>query len=165
MFSDIRRICERPTAEDREWFPDIAGADWRRVLDFAMRNYKDESFIAQYLSPRLMREFHLFAIADREDEDALEVDCIHNDAGYRRLRRLLAQQYDRDARLPDIQVVGYDRDGSRSLTLRHRQHRGRPLAGEYRRVLDYMQRLWGFPVRFETAGADGEVVARELVGA
>ena len=130
-----------------------------------MRNFKDESFIAQYLSPRLIREFHLFAIADHEDEDALEVDSIHDDAGYRRVRKLLAQQYDRDARLPDIQVVGYDRDGNRSLTLRHRRHRGRPLAGEYRRVLEHMQRLWGFPVRFETAGADGEVVARELVGA
>jgi spore cortex formation protein SpoVR/YcgB (stage V sporulation) len=165
MFGDLRRICERPTAEDREWFPDIAGGDWRKVIDFAMRNYKDESFIAQFLSPRLMREFHLFAIADREDEDALEVDCIHNEAGYRRLRRLFAQQYDRDGRLPDIQVVGYDRDGSRSLTLRHRRHRGRPLAGDYRRVLEGLQRLWGFPVRLETADAGDEVVAREVVGA
>src|SRR5687768_1582122 len=47
MFTDIRRICENPTDEDRHWFPDIAGGDWLKVLDFAMRNYKDESFIAQ----------------------------------------------------------------------------------------------------------------------
>ena len=25
MFTDIRRICEKPTDEDRQWFPDIAG--------------------------------------------------------------------------------------------------------------------------------------------
>ena len=52
---DIKRICEHPTDEDRIWFPDIAGSDWRKTLDFAMRNFKDESFIAQYLSRNRMR--------------------------------------------------------------------------------------------------------------
>ena len=58
-----------PDAEDREWFPTSPAATGRRTLDFAMRNFKDESFIAQYLSPRLIREFHLFAIADHAAED------------------------------------------------------------------------------------------------
>ena len=43
MMSDLRRICEQPTDEDRQWFPDIAGSDWIKTLDFAMRNFKDES--------------------------------------------------------------------------------------------------------------------------
>src|SRR5690606_33476559 len=51
MFTDLRRICEKPTTEDRRWFPEMAGSDWGRVLDFAMRNFKDESFIGQFLSP------------------------------------------------------------------------------------------------------------------
>ena len=38
MMTDIRRICEHPTAEDRAWFPDIAGSDWRKTLDFALRS-------------------------------------------------------------------------------------------------------------------------------
>ncbi len=156
MFGDIRRMCERPTQEDKAWFPDIAGGDWRRVLDFAMRNYKDESFVAQFLSPRLIREYRLFAISDCEDEDELEVDSIHNEAGYRRVRRLLAQHYDRDSRLPDIQVVDFDRDGDRSLTLRHRVHRGRPLDGDHRRVLEHLRYLWGFTVRLESVDADGQ---------
>jgi stage V sporulation protein R len=29
MYTDIKRICEAPTDEDRQWFPDIAGSDWR----------------------------------------------------------------------------------------------------------------------------------------
>lgn len=57
-----------------------------------MRNFRDESFIAQYLSPRLIRTFHLFAIADHEHEEDLKVDSIHNEQGYRRVRQLLAQQ-------------------------------------------------------------------------
>ena len=83
MYSDLRRICERPDAEDRQWFPQLAGSNWKSTLDFAMRNFKDESFIAQYLSPRLIREFRLFAIADHESDSELRVDCIHDDAGYR----------------------------------------------------------------------------------
>ena len=71
MMQDLRRICENPTDEDRAWFPDLAGSDWRRVLDFAMRNFKDESFIAQYLSPRLIRDLRLFVVADRAGEPEL----------------------------------------------------------------------------------------------
>jgi stage V sporulation protein R len=85
MMSDIKRICQEPTAEDRYWFPDIAGQDWIKVLDFAMRNFKDESFIAQYLSPKVMRDFKLFAVLDDDTQDELEVTAIHDEAGYRRL--------------------------------------------------------------------------------
>jgi len=159
MMTDIRRICENPTDEDRAWFPDIAGGDWLKVLDFAMRNYKDESFIAQYLSPHLMREFHLFAISDHSDKDTLLVDSIHNEQGYRRVRQLLAQQYNRDNQVPDIQVVRYEHQGDRSLTLRHRQHRQRPLSGEADEVLKHLARLWGFTVRLETADERGHVLS------
>ncbi|HET7261068.1 MAG TPA: SpoVR family protein [Casimicrobiaceae bacterium] len=157
LFSDIRRICERPDAEDRAWFPDLAGTDWRRSLDFAMRNFKDESFIAQYLSPRLMREFHLFAVADRVEDDALVVDSIHDEHGYRRLRRLLAAQYAIENRVPDVQVLRYDRDGDRSLTLRFARRRGRPLSDAAEEVVAHLHRLWGFAVRLETVDGDEQV--------
>ena len=50
---------------------DIAGSDWKKTLDFAMRNFKDESFIAQYLSPKLIRDFHFFAVLDDDRSDSL----------------------------------------------------------------------------------------------
>ncbi|MBV8063406.1 MAG: SpoVR family protein, partial [Nevskia sp.] len=163
MMCDIKRICEAPTDEDRAWFPDIAGGDWRKVLDFAMRNYKDESFIGQFLSPRLMRQFHLFAVADHEKDDELVVDAIHNEHGFQRLRRLLAMQYNRDQQLPDIQVVRYDQGGDRSLTLRHLQTRKRPLTEEADEVLKHLARLWGFTVRLQTCDEKGvEVKVQEL---
>src|SRR5712675_2974827 len=40
MYTDIKRICENPTDEDREWFPDFAGKPWLPTLDHAMRNFK-----------------------------------------------------------------------------------------------------------------------------
>ncbi|MGB7181126.1 MAG: SpoVR family protein [Burkholderiaceae bacterium] len=158
MFIDLRRICEKPTDEDRQWFPDIVDTDWKKTLDFAMRNYKDESFIGQYLSPRLIREFRLFAIADYEEHEFLEVDSIHNEIGYREIRKLLAQQYNRDNLLPDIQITRFNRDGDRGLTLTHTQHRGRPLARQADEVLKHLQRLWGFKVRLDTVSESGNAI-------
>jgi stage V sporulation protein R len=149
MFRDIRRVCEDPTAEDVEWFPSMAGTDWKRAIDFAMRNYKDESFVTQYLSPKAIRDFRLFAVADHRANPFLEIDAIHDDRGYRRVRKLLAQQHDRDATLPNIQVMSYDRHGDRSLVVRYTMSRMRPLADDYKRVAQHLADLWGFRVRFE----------------
>jgi spore cortex formation protein SpoVR/YcgB (stage V sporulation) len=126
MWRDIRRICEEPTAEDREWFPDIAGSDWRETFDFAMQNFKDESFIAQYLSPRLMREFRFFSVLDDDTRNKLQIQAIHDEPGYRALRHRLAEQYDLGSREPNIQIWNVDLRGDRSLTLRHFTHQRRP---------------------------------------
>ena len=123
-----------------------------------MRNFKDESFIAQYLSPRLIRDLRLFVVADHVGEAELEVDSIHDEHGYRRVRRMLADQYKRENRLPDIQVARYERDGDRSLTLRNPVFRGRPLPEEETdEVLRHLGRLWGFPVRLESVSSEGRV--------
>jgi stage V sporulation protein R len=165
MMRDIRRICEHPDEEDRLWFPDIAGGDWLEVMDFAMRNFKDESFIAQYLSPKLIREFHLFAVADRADDSELTVSEIHNDQGYREIRRLLSKQYNRDLNTPDIQIVNYNYRGDRSLQLEYRQQRNRPLNEAAKEVMKHMATLWGFPVSLNTLNAEGTQVDTLTVNA
>jgi stage V sporulation protein R len=158
MMSDVRRICEKPTDEDREWFPDLAGTDWRKQLDFAMRNFKDESFISQYLSPKLIRDLRLFVVADHEGESELTVDSIHDDHGYRRVRRMLAEHYRRENRLPEVQVARYNRDSDRSLVLRNQIYRGRELdEREADEVLRHLGRLWGFQVKLESVDDQGRV--------
>jgi stage V sporulation protein R len=157
MWRDIRRICEQPDAEDREWFPEIAGSDWRETFDFAMRNFKDESFIAQYLSPRLMREFRLFAILDDDSRPKLRVDAIHDELGYRSLRRGLAEQYNLGSGEPNIQVWNVDFRGDRSLSLRHFSHQRRPLGAETEKILEHLAYLWGFTVRLEEQLPDGSL--------
>jgi len=139
MMTDIRRICEDPSEEDREWFPDIAGSDWQKSLDFAMRNFKDESFIAQYLSPRLMREFRMFTVLDDDLETDLAVTSIHDEQ-------------------PGIQVWNVDLRGDRSLTLRHTRHNRRPLDDTADEVLKHAMRLWGFAVRLQEVDERGEVL-------
>ena len=158
MMRDIRRICEAPTDEDRRWFPHLAGSDWLESLDFAMRNFKDDSFIQQYLSPKLMREFRFFALHDDAEKSEIEVSAIHDDAGYARLREQLAHQYDVSQIDPDIQVWSVDTRGDRSLTLRHSMTGGRPLDASVEEILKHTHRLWGFPVKLESLDAEGKVV-------
>ena len=165
MYTDIQRICERPTDEDRAWFPDIAGKPWLPTLDQAMRNYKDESFIGQFLSPKLMRDFRLFAISDDERQPTLEVSAIHDEAGYRQVREALSRQYDLGAREPNIQVWNVNLRGDRSLTLRHTQHNNRPLDDSAQEVLKHVARLWGFGVHLESVNGQGEVTRRWSVTA
>ena len=145
MMSDIRRICEQPTEEDRYWFPDIAGGDWNKVLDFAMRHFKDESFISQYLSPRLIREMKLFSILDDDDN------------GYRYIRQTLASQYNLSKREPNIQIYNVNRHGDRSLTLRHIRQNRQSLDDSMEEVIKHLARLWGFTVRLETVDEEDNV--------
>jgi stage V sporulation protein R len=146
MFQDIRRICEHPTDEDRAWFPDIAGSDWLSTVDFAMRNFKDESFILQYLSPKVIRDLKLFAIKDDDEIQHYEVTGIHDDQGYRYVRERLSQQYNLSMREPDIQIWNVDLRGDRSLTLKHTVRDRIPLGESTPEVLKHIHRLWGFDV-------------------
>ena len=43
----------------------------------------------QFLSPRLIRELRLFHLVDDADESELRVEAIHDERGYRRMRRAL----------------------------------------------------------------------------
>lgn len=157
MMSDIRRICENPTDEDRHWFPEIAGSDWIQTLDFAMRHFKDESFIAQYLSPKLIRDMKLFSVLDDDKKLRLEITAIHNDSGYRDIRRQLAEQYNLSKREPNIQIYDVNLHGDRSLTLRHYRQDRRPLDKSLKEVLKHVAHLWGFTVRLETVDEDDKV--------
>jgi spore cortex formation protein SpoVR/YcgB (stage V sporulation) len=159
MMTDIRRICEKPTDEDREWFPEIAGSNWVETLHFAMRNFKDESFILQYLSPKVMRDLKLFCIMDDDKEQDITVSAIHDDRGYQAVREALAGQYNLGNREPNIQVSSVDVRGDRSLTLQHIQHNRKPLGNSTAEMLRHMHRLWGFDVHLESL-QDDTVTAR-----
>jgi stage V sporulation protein R len=112
-----------------------------------------------------MREFRLFAITDDERANELEVSAIHDEAGYRDLRQSLAHQYDLGSREPNIQVWNVNLRGDRSLTLRHFQHKDRPLDESAQEVLKHVARLWGFGVHLESANGAGSVTKRWSVSA
>lgn len=158
IFQDIRRISENPTDEDRTWFPDLAGSDWLDSVHFAMENFKDESFILQYLSPQVIRELKLFSIFNDDQQPELEITAIHDARGYQQIRELLASEYNLSDRTPNIQVSKVDIRGDRSLKLTHEMSNDQPL-DEYdcQLVLNYLKQLWHFDVYLESV-QNGEVV-------
>jgi stage V sporulation protein R len=162
MMSDIKRICEKPTDEDREFFPETAGCgDPYGVLRHAWANYRDESFVLQYLSPEVIRRFRLFQVADDSSKPVLRVDAIHDDVGYRRIRSALSKQYDLSRREPDIQVVDVDLTGDRTLILAHFVHEGVLLEEKTcRSVLRYAGWLWGYSVKLLEIEAATEKVLK-----
>ena len=148
IMADIKRICEEPTGEDREWFQEFAGSgDYMAVLRNAWANYRDESFIEQFMSPKLMRDFRLFMLHDRSDAANYRVQAIHDEQGYRRLRSALARQYDVGAADANIQIAGANLQGYRKLHLEHKMHNGIPLHEATREfVCAHLERLWGHEV-------------------
>ncbi|QBF84510.1 SpoVR family protein [Shewanella maritima] len=155
MFVDIRRICENPTEEDKYWFPDLAGSDWVKSLHFAMENFKDESFISQYLSPKVIRDFKLFGVVDDDVKNHLTVSAIHDEQGYQDIREKLSQQYNLSNLEPNIQVTKVEVNGDRSLTLQYTPHNRIQLADSKEEVLKHLHRLWGFKVTLEQVSDTG----------
>jgi stage V sporulation protein R len=121
----------------------------------AWAKYRDESFIEQFLSPKLMRDMRLFALHDKSDDAAYKVEAIHDAAGYRKLRSSLARQYDVGVNEANVQVTGANLKGDRKLFLAHRMHKGVPLHRATRDLVTaHIERLWGHEVVLEDV--DGE---------
>jgi stage V sporulation protein R len=161
MMQDIEHIVSRPDDEDREWFPEIAGnGDVMGVLRGIWANYRDESFIGQFLSPRLMRRLRMFHLHDDPEERAgVKVDAIHDDRGFRRIRRELAKQYDVGFIDANIEVVDVDLAGDRRLMLRHAVVKGAQLnEADARRVLQHLADLWSYDVSLVEVDAADKVL-------
>lgn len=160
MMQDIRRIAENPSEEDQRWFPKLANTDWLHSLDTAMRSYKDESFIAQFLSPKLIRDLKLFHMLDDERHPELHIGAIHDETGYQQIREALSSQYNLSHNEPDIQVFLVDINGSRDLTLHHTQYQNMPLHPHTtNEVLKHLYTLWQFPVTLKSLANDGQAMA------
>jgi spore cortex formation protein SpoVR/YcgB (stage V sporulation) len=162
MMRDIKRICTEPTDEDHAWFPEIAGnGDPFGTLRHAWANYRDESFVLQYLSPHLIRDFRLFKVFDDAEADAMTVDAIHDERGYREIRRALARHYDLARHEPDIQIRDVDLAGDRCLVLSHAVHNGIELDdASARAVMEHLSTLWGYGIRLEERDATTDQVLK-----
>lgn len=167
VMRDIERICTSPTEEDREWFPDIAGnQDPFGTLRYAWAEFRDESFLLQYLSPKVIRDFRLFRLRDDHARPHLTVDAIHDADGYRQIRRSIASSYEIGRMAPEILVVDVDLGGDRRLMLEHRTQAGHLLAEEdARATLELLASLWGYEVCLaEIDSSNGRILRQHRIG-
>jgi stage V sporulation protein R len=154
ILKEVRRVCEYPTKEDQEWFPELAGGDWRTEIKKAVTDYRDESFIEQFMTPNLMRKYKMMTVDYTGKEG--RVTEISDDIGYRNMRRTLASQYNLINFVPDLVVTGARMRGDRTLTLEYKPYRGRALHRvNAEKTLAYVKYLWGYEVEIvEDAGDD-----------
>lgn len=162
ILQDIKRICEGGewiivrgeqvwspiTDEDREWFPNLIGKNWVDAVKEAAFEYRDESFIQQFLSPHLIRKWKLFALDIDRDEGIGTVEEVSDEVGYKRIRELLAGQHNMINWVPDISVYAATMKTDRELTLEYKPYANRDLHGDYaKKTMQYVQQLWGYPVQ------------------
>lgn len=151
ILMDVKRMCENPTVEDAEWFPWLMGRDWQDAIKEASFEHRDDSFIMQYLSPKVIRDLKLFSVnvnySEDEDKNGAVVSDIHDDIGYKQVRINLARSCERINRVPQIIVVGADLEGDRILHLEYIPFNDRKLdrssAAYIATEIDY---LWGYVV-------------------
>jgi stage V sporulation protein R len=156
---EIKRVCENPTDEDREYLPDIAGKDWLETFHDTMHNYRDESFLLQFLTPKLVRDFKLMNILTREGLDHWTVTQTAGSASFKDIRSHLAAAYRLESSIPEISAVRYARDTDRKLVLHHQSYDGKMLLKpQAEQTLKQLRLLWGFDVSLETIDQGGRTL-------
>lgn len=121
-----------------------------------MRDFKDESFISQFLSPKIMRDFRFFTVLDDDHNNYLEIRRFTTKRAIAR-SAISSPRSITSAILSRISVWNVDLRGDRSLTLRYVPHNRVPLDKGRREVLKHVHRLWGFDVLLEQQNADGSI--------
>jgi stage V sporulation protein R len=162
ILKEVRRVCEAPTKEDEEWFPELVGKDWRAEVKSAVADYRDESFIEQFMTPTLMRKYKMFSV---EYEQKLGVVTeISDDMGFRNMRREMALQHNPINYIPDIVVRSAKMKSDRTLTLEYRPDRNRSLhSGMAEKTLQHVKLLWGYPVeivQYDEKGKDYDLIIK-----
>jgi hypothetical protein len=89
-WNEIKRVCDKPTAEDREYLPEIAGKDWLETFHDIMQDYRDESFLLQFLTPKLVRDFKLMNVKTQEGLDHWTVSDTAGPEGFKAIRSQLS---------------------------------------------------------------------------
>ncbi len=111
----------------------------------------------------------MFQVNDGGDpEKDLVVEAIHDERGYRSLRRALSRSYDVAWLDPDIQVIDVDLAGDRRLMLQHNVLNGVLMQErETREVLQHLADLWGYDVHLKEVdqGAGGKVLKEHSASA
>lgn len=159
MFKDIKRACENPTEEDYKYMPMAAGKPWLPTMMEIMQNFKDENFIREFLSPRVIKDMQLFCLEDDAERENYEFVCIQDEEDYRTLRKHLADQYSFTKNLPQIEVVGFEKTGDRTLNLRHTVADGKMLDTDMEKATNkYLGKLWGYPVELRKVREDGTLI-------
>lgn len=159
MLQDIKRACIAPDEEDYRWIPSVCNTEWLTTIKDIVANYRDESFILQFLSPKVARHFKLFSFHIKERTPYLTVSATHDDESFLQIRKVLSEQYDLSRSVPQIEIVEVDWTGDRWMYLEHTtKNNCRLNYGDMKRTISNIEYLWGFPVKINYVDLNGNEI-------
>lgn len=151
IYEDIEQRWNNPTKDEIEKFGRKPGEGMAKLFEVREMD-NDVSFLRNYLTEDLCEELDLF-VYELVDEE----DWTITEKRWERVRDQLVGNMTNFG-YPYIEVIDGDYDGNRELYLRHR-HEGADLDMKYaRKVLEYVQKLWGRPVHLETKVEEDSLV-------
>lgn len=143
IFMDLKRACLNPDEEDYLYLSSIAGkSEWKKELKNIVKYFKDESFVLQFLSPKVIRKFKLFSYHDNAVDDYVKITATQNDESVKTIRRLLSESLSIDNWKPDLEVETLDKIDS-AVTIRYRSYKERDIT-DIEKVGDILRELTGY---------------------
>src|SRR5207244_1951281 len=123
----------------------------------AIKNFRDESFITQYLSPAMVRREKMFMFEDDQKANDFKIARIQNERGFEDIRSALSDRYKLSNYFADIQIVDADMTGDRCLTLKHSSHNGVMLDDKTaQQTINHIKNLWGYKVEMLSMNEKGQ---------
>lgn len=143
MMEDIKRMAQNPTEEDIRFCPDVCGQPWENVLSDVITNYRDDSFILQFLSPHLIRQIGL-THARYDNRLPGELHIMSHAEHPKDIRKAVAESCQLVEYFPNIEIVLANSEG---ITLNYYPHKNRKLHDMYTDMVDlYLAELMGTEV-------------------
>lgn len=160
IFMDLKRACENPTKEDYEYLPLVAGKPWLETLKWVASNFKDSDFLLEFLGPNVIKDLKLFSIQDNAAEQFVTVTAIQSNDDVRELRKKISAQYDLNNMLPDIEIVGCNFKGDRTLHVQYNSKNHKRLDPDTNQlVTKYLRKLWGYPIAMNQVDETGSLIS------
>ncbi|KAF0247956.1 MAG: hypothetical protein FD167_2643 [bacterium] len=150
VFEDIEKRWNNPTEEERKVFGRQGGEGRAKIFEVRELD-NDISFLRNYLTRDLCEELDLFVFELQDDEWTV------TEKKWEKVRDTLVANMTNFG-CPYIEVTDDDYNGNRELYLKHR-YEGTELDLKYaRKVLEYVQQLWGRSVHLETTNDNDSTV-------
>lgn len=146
IYKEIKRICEDPTDDDKERWPQWAGQiSWDEKRAEIIETYDDVALLAEFLSPVVCERAKLY-MRPRTKEEYKNLRVLKEE--FEQVRETLVRSKMEIA--PVIEIVDADYRNRGELYLEHRyEHTG--LDYEYTLgTMPHLAELWGHPVVLKT---------------
>ena len=152
LFTHIKEETINPTKAS-EWL-NLESKDWLVNIDTAMRNYKDESFVTQYLSDKFIDNEKMWVLEDDLELPYMEVTQIASNP--EEVREELTKYYSFSERIPTVVISEYD-SLLNDLTIEIRRTNKTVDQGDVEEITQWIANLMGGGV--QVIYDDGELIS------